>query len=255
MNIFKQFFVSLFSPKDISTFREQKVGKTILYVFLLSLLSVLPSFYYFSSAITNGFHAFQSTVQQDLPPFTIENGELHSDIKAPLTINKEDVTIIFDSTNTITQENISSSDNTIYFLKNELVYSMAGQSQSMPYNMLGSTAITKEDVLSFIQSANSILPVFIPITCGIIYLFSAAGKFIEVSILALIGLLLKNILGKMLTYGQLWRLSAYSITLPTIFFMVMDALKTVVPSGFFIYWFVSIIILVLSLKEIKTETP
>ena len=146
MNLFKQFFVSLFSPMDISTFRKQKIGKTILYVFLLSLLSVLPSFYYFNNAITDGFHAFQSTVQQDLPPFTIENGELHSDTTVPLTINKENITIIFDSTNTITQKDTSRSDNTIYFLKNELVYSMAGQSQSMPYNMLGNATITKEDV-------------------------------------------------------------------------------------------------------------
>lgn len=131
---------------------------------------------------------------------------------------------------------------------------MAGQSQSMPYNMLGNATITKEDVLALIESTNSILPFFIPITCTMIYLFSAVGKFIEISILALIGLLLKNILRKTLTYGQLWKLSAYSVTLPTIFFMIMDALKTVVPSGFFIYWFVSIIILVLTLKEVQTET-
>ena len=37
MNVFKQLIVSLYSPKDISTFHHQKIGKTFLYVLILTL--------------------------------------------------------------------------------------------------------------------------------------------------------------------------------------------------------------------------
>jgi Protein of unknown function (DUF1189) len=253
MNIFKQLIVSLYSPKDIATFHQQGIGKTILYVFLLTLLAVLPSFYYFNTSITTGFHVLEDTVQNELPPFTIENGELVADEQTPVTINKNDFSIIFDSTGTVDQTDVSGSDNTILFLKNEVIYSVSGQSQSMPYSTLGDITLTQEDLLSVINSIDSMLPVMIPLIDIIIYLFSASMKFIEVSVLALFGLALKNMMGKNISYRSLWRVAAYSVTLPTVFFTIMESLKTIVPSGFFIHWFVAIMMLVLTLKEISSK--
>jgi len=253
MNIFKQLIVSLYSPKDISAFRQQGIGKTILYVFLLTLISLLPTLYFFSTTTINGVNILRDTIQNDLPAFTIENGELLSDKTAPVTINKNDLTILFDSTGTVNQEDARRTTNSIFFLKNELTYTIGGQSQSMPYSMFNNMTITKDDLLELTSSMDSFLPILLPIISVVIYLFSTISKFIGVSFLALIGLALKNMLGKEIKYGRLWRLSAYSVTLPTIFFMIMDSLQTIVPSGFFIYWFVSIIILILVLKEIPSS--
>ena len=253
MNVFKQLIVSLYSPKDISTFRQQRIGKTFFYVLILTLLSILPSIYHFNTSMVNGMDTIKETVQKDLPPFTIENGELFSEETVPLTINKSDFTFVFDSTGTINQAEIDRANDTIFILKNELVYSASGVSQSMPYSMFGDVTITKDDLSSMLTSVDSILPITIPIVSLIVFLFSSIMKFIEVSILALFGLALKNILNKTSSYGQLWRMSAYSVTLPTLFFTIMDALKTVVPNGFFIHWLVAFIMLLLSLKEIPSE--
>ena len=253
MNIFKQLIVSLYSPKDIAKFHQQGIGKTILFVFFLTLISVLPSFYYFNTSIINGFNSLESTVQKDFPDFKIENGQLESETAAPITINKENLTIVFDSTGTINEEDVKQSNNSIFFLKDELIYTASGQSQSIQYSMLGNTTITQQDISKLFNKLDSILPVMIPITDALIYIFSAAMKFIEVSILALFGLLLKNLVGNNSPYRYLWRLSAYSITLPTIFFAIMDSLQTIVPGGFMIHWFVAIMMLMLSLKEIQPK--
>ena len=71
-------------------------------------------------------------------------------------------------------------------------------------------------------------------------------------ILSLIGLALKNIVSADLTYGKLWRLSAYSVTLPTIFFMIMEGIKAFVSNGF-LFWLVAIIMLVLVIKEFSSS--
>ncbi len=84
----------------------------------------------------------------------------------------------------------------------------------------------------------------------LLFIMTAAGKFIEVSFLAVIGLILKNAQRKTLNYQRLWKLSAYSITLSTIFFTIMRALVITVPSEFLVNWFVNFIILFLVLKEI-----
>ena len=69
------------------------------------------------------------------------------------------------------------------------------------------------------------------------------------TVLALIGLAIKNLTGRKLTYRQLWRMAAYSETLPTVFFTIMAALKTYVPNSFIINWFVIIIVLYLAINE------
>lgn len=252
MNIFKQLFLSLYSPKSIALWRNQGIGKTILFVFLLTLISVLPTAIYFSTALTGGLQAVQQSLEQNIPDFTIDNGQLHAD--EAVTLENEGFTIIFEPTGATEWDNISGSSNAIAFLKNEFVVSGGGTVEHFPYSTLGDMTISKADVLQFVEALDSLLAVILPIFFIIIYLFSSAMKFIGISVLALIGLLFNKQGADELKYRHLWRLAAYSITLPTIFFTVMDFFQTAVPFGFFLNWFVSILVLVLTLKEIpKTK--
>lgn len=115
MNIFKQMFKSLYSPKDISLYRFHGIGKTILYVFLLTLLSVIPTVYYISAAVINGLDAAQTAVKEQFPKFTIENGKLEAQQVAPIIINHDDFAIIFDSTGKVNEDDLSNEDNAIAF--------------------------------------------------------------------------------------------------------------------------------------------
>ncbi|WML50661.1 DUF1189 family protein [Neobacillus sp. PS3-34] len=63
------------------------------------------------------------------------------------------------------------------------------------------------------------------------------------------GLLIKNLTGRKLHFRQLWRMAAYSETLPTLFFTIMAAIQTTVPKDFLINWLVAIIVLFLAINE------
>jgi hypothetical protein len=252
MNIFTQFVKSLYSPKDIAKFRFQGIGKTILYVFLLTLLSVLPSTFYTAAAIHDAFAAAKETMESKIPSFTIDHGELKSDLKEPLTINNGSFTIIFDSTGAVEQEDMAGMDATFGMLKGEAVLAVGGETNAFPYTLISDGTMTKKEVTSMINSAASSLPIFIGLLFIAIYVFSSGIKFIEISMLALFGLLLKNLAGKNLQYRHLWRMAAYSITLPTIFFTIMSLLKTQVPYSFMINWFVASMLLLLAIKEVPS---
>ncbi|UAC47264.1 DUF1189 domain-containing protein [Bacillus aquiflavi] len=239
-----------YSPRDIAAFRFQGIGKTILYVFLLTLLSVTPISYYFGKTIFEGITAISNTIKDELPPFTIENGKLYSDKKTPVTINDDEITIIFDSTGTIDRKTLENTDHAIALLQNEFLFITAGQIQATSYSMFSNTTISKDDLEGFITSLDSVLPIVISILVLIIFLFASGIKFIEVSILALIGLLLKNMTESPLQYRHTWRMAAYSITIPTTFFTIMTFLKTPIPNGFLINWLVSTTILYLAIKEV-----
>ncbi|MEH7657359.1 DUF1189 family protein, partial [Bacillus velezensis] len=51
MSIFTQLAKSVYSPKDMALFRFQKIGKTILYIMLLCLITTIPRTFFYGSFI------------------------------------------------------------------------------------------------------------------------------------------------------------------------------------------------------------
>lgn len=250
MNVFAQFYKSTYSPKDIAAYRFQGIGKTILFVFLLSLISILPSVIFISTSIITGIDTARAIINDKLPSFVIKNGQLTADTPVPLTINKDNFTIILDPTGAVTLNELNGSDHTFAILKNEFVFVAGGKTENYAYSMLNETKITNQDILHFVDMVNGVKFIVIPVLSLFLYLFTCAANFIEISVLAFIGILLKNWTGKKLNYRQLWRMAAYSETLPTLFFTIMAAIKTMVPWSFLINWFVIIVILYLAINEI-----
>ncbi len=250
MNIFKQLYKSIYSPKDIALFRFQGIGKTILYVFFLTLISILPSVIHFSSALTTGIDTARTIINDELPDFSIQDGHLSAETKVPITLNKDNFSIILDPTGAISADDVKDEGNSFAMLEDEFALSAGGRFDTYPYSMLEGLNISKGDLLDFLNTIGGMKWVIIPVVSVFLYLLASAGSFIEVTVLALIGLLLKNLLGRKLNYRQLWRMAAYSETLPTIFFTIMAAIKTTVPNSFMINWFVVIIVLYLAINEI-----
>jgi hypothetical protein len=108
--------------------------------------------------------------------------------------------------------------------------------------------VSKDDAINL---AGEIKSLFVPVLIILIFLFSAAGKFIEVTLLAVLGIFIKNMQGKKnVPYRQLWNMAAYTVTLATVFFAIMTLLRTAVPSPVLLNWFVHFVILYLAVKEI-----
>jgi hypothetical protein len=250
MNIFKQFFKSLYSPKDIAIFRFQGIGKTILFVFFLTLISVLPSIFYLSTTLSTGLDTARTVIGDEFPSFSIKNGQLTTTTNVPIKINRDNFTIILDPTGAVSESDVEDEGNAFALLKDKFVLVTGGRTDTSPYSMLEGIDITKKSLLNFIDSIDGVKGIIIPVISLFLYLISSAANFIEISVLALIGLAIKNLSGRKLNYRQLWRMAAYSETLPTIFFTIMAAIKTTVPNSFLINWFVAIIVLYLAINEI-----
>ena len=92
MSIFTQLAKSVYSPKRYGAFPFQKIGKTILYIMLLCLITTIPRIFY-GSVIQDGVNMVNKVIEKDLPDFKIENGELTADIDQP--IEKEDGNALF----------------------------------------------------------------------------------------------------------------------------------------------------------------
>jgi hypothetical protein len=255
MNIFTQLFKSLYSPRDIARFRFQGIGKTILYVFFLTFISALPMTYHFANGFLEGIKHTGELLKNELPAFTIENGELSSSATEPVIIDKSGFHIVFDSTGQTTKEDVERYTNAIGFLKHEIVLVANSEAQYYDYAMFQNMKLTDQDVLSFIETLQSLMPVIVPVTFVILYIFASASKFIAITFLAFIGLIIRGTLGKNIKYRHTWIMSAYAVTLSTIFFTIMESLQVIVPYSLAIHWFVSITVLFLAIKEIPSPKP
>ena len=255
MNIFKQLWLSLYSPKDIAKYRFQGIGKSILYVFLLVFISTIPAFVYTSLDIHNGLTSFEKAVQNELPSFRIADGKLTTHATAPIIYNDEDFTVIVDGTGEMTISDVQlQDDQALALLQTQFVLITNGLVQTQPYELFEGFVITLEDIQGFLSQMDGMFAIFLTIIGVVTYLLAAGLLFFEISLLALFATLLFNVARKNLKYRHMWILTAYSVTLSTVFFTIMSAFKTTVIGGSFINWAVSLIILYLVLKEIPVPT-
>ncbi|SFC51066.1 Maltodextrin utilization protein YvdJ [Bacillus sp. 491mf] len=246
MSIFIQLFKSLYAPKEMALFRFQKIGKTILYIMLLCLLATVPKTILLGDFIHEGINLIDRSIEKDVPDFKIENGELHANISKPIIKDETDFIFVFDPNATDTKAYPNRDG--IFILKNKMVSTAQQQTQSFPYSDLGNTTFEKKDakeIVSFIDSISSVAIFLIGI---FIYLFELFITFLGVSLLAFIGSAMSGV--RKLSYKQVWTLTAYSFTIPTIFFMIMDLLKINVPFSLFIFIGVVLVVLYLTIKEV-----
>ncbi|MCH1624946.1 DUF1189 domain-containing protein [Fredinandcohnia quinoae] len=250
MSIFKQLIKSLYSTKDMAKFRFQGIGKTILFVFLLSLISAIPSGLYMSTGLVNGINSLQTIFEDEIPSFTIENGTLSSALKEPFIRENDQFVFIIDSSGYTTVKNLQEYENALALIQDEVIIRTNNQSQTIDYQMFEGVLMNEEDVVQLIHTFESLMPIMLTVMMIIMYLVISFISFLQVAILAILGLILKNVLGLRLKYRHTWILAAYSMTIPTIFFTIMAALDIQVPYGGPLNWFVSTIVLYLALKEI-----
>ncbi|OIJ22168.1 hypothetical protein BKP45_05700 [Anaerobacillus alkalidiazotrophicus] len=253
MNIFQQFFKSIYSPQTVAKFRNQGIGKTILYVFVLMLISVSVSAIQLGTGISNTVNNFQVALKTDIPDFELKNSVLTSELEEPLFITIDGEQFIFDTTGSLTIRDIEQNyTHVLALLETEAVFITEGITESFRYREFGNLNFTKEQVEEITSSVINLLPLIIAVVVLILYFFLTAMKFIGVFFLSFIALLIRKKLDLILPYKKVWILSAYAVTLPTIFFAITDALYIFIPFSFTLYWVVAIIMIYLIFKEIST---
>ncbi|HHY72997.1 MAG TPA: DUF1189 domain-containing protein [Bacillus bacterium] len=256
MNIFQQFLKSIYSPKDVALFRFQGVGKTIGYVFLLMFISTVIVGISLGNDFLKWTEITNEKVMNELPNFELKKGTLTSELDSPIIQENNEFTFIFDTTGQITANDVSKYSNAIGLLKKEAIIISESEKQQLPYSNFGDISINKNTVINFIAKFKSLFYVILPMIFLLIYLFQTCLKFIGISVLALIGLMLSKQTSRKLRYNSLWILSAYAVTIPTIFFAITNALKIIIPFAFLLYWATASIVLYLIIVEIpKAKAP
>lgn len=247
MTIFQQFIKSLYSTTTISRFRFQKIGKSILFVFFLSFLSILPTSFHLSKTLKEEMKLATTFIKHEVPAFEIKNGKLQTEKKQIL---KKEGDILFEYNPTSTQPDTSfkSYQQGIALLKDNVYILQNGKGQTFSYTVFQNSILNKETLVSFIETLNSLFPIIVGGIMLVMFFFSSFSYFMSTLFLMIVGNFLS--LPTPLSYKHLFTLSCYCLTIPTVFFFITDTLQIQVIFSSFIFTFSGLFVLYTVIKEL-----
>lgn len=242
MSIIQLFIKSLYSPLHIARFRFQKIGKTILYIFFLMLLASIPASIALSQSLSQVSAELDTILQEDVPEFSIENGQLISEAEGPQYIGEGDDEMVFDPSGEITAAEMAEANQSA-LLQEEVVIGSGGGSQVYSYSQAGNISFTKQELSNLASSLQDVLYILIPVAVIGLYLLNTTLKFVGIFALSVFGLMIRKASPIPLPYRFIWIMSAFAVTLPTIATTLLDLLPFQIPVGFTIYWLLAFFML------------
>lgn len=208
-NIFQQFAFSFVPPK-YSGLTKVKIGSMIGFVVLLTLLATILQFIWFSLAFAVVMNP--KTLEENLPEFSIKNGELS--ISEEVILDQDRMLIyITDEQDLFTYEDAKTLTNKGYTQvilvgKKNFALMQNGQFQEAKYKDFGKDFSLDRDWL-----INELIPiVWVCIAIGFVFYF--VGRvfwyFFCAVIYLLIGLIICAVMNKKIPAGALYRTAVYA---------------------------------------------
>jgi hypothetical protein len=252
MTVWKQFVISLVSPKKIADFIQVKKRLAIAFISFLLLICLLPSSIMVSVMMNGAYTQFQSFMKSEkVPDFNLKNGILTSNQKKPIVSNFEGGVFVFDTSGSYTKEQAMEKKARVAVLKNELLLVNNGRTQVIEYKDYKDFSLSKSSLNRYIELFGNLKWVIIFLFLFVRFTFTFLLTLLIVSMLAMIGLGLNTSLQQQMGFGRVWVLSAFAITLPTVFDEMLKAIGVILPFSFVLYFFACCIVLFFVLREVS----
>ncbi|PFH84845.1 DUF1189 domain-containing protein [Bacillus sp. AFS088145] len=251
MNIFKQFWFSLYSPKTISRYRLQKIGKTIFFLFLLAILYTLPGFFSFEKNVKLQVNNVSDLLKDNIQSISLNKGAITINDNTPFERNIGEYKYAFYPNETVIPSKLKNEQFAVVVLKNRVIIKNDKGEQDFPYPSLKSTKINKADVSKFIKNIKEALPVFLIALFFLFYLGSCIFIFIVATLLAFLTALFKST--KHLPFRQRFAMVSYSLTLPTVIYLLLGLLKINIPFQTLIFILITVGMYTLTIKNLPSK--
>ncbi|GAA0457731.1 DUF1189 family protein [Alkalibacillus silvisoli] len=246
VNIFKRFIWSLYEFKNIATFRFEKIRKSILYLFTLMLILAIPYAVIMAVDSQHAVNQLNNSEYVESLNFNYEGDSLTFNDHEEL-YEDDDISIA------ITQEGFENASNSIilYLQENEATLI----TERNHYSFLYDDVLTNGDfnLLELVQGLDQFILTLIFVSSFIYLILSIVIKLAEVSLLALAGLVGIKSINRQATYSEVWKLSVYVVTLPTLIVSLIQWTGFQQDISGIIFWLGSFIILYMVLKNIPQQ--
>jgi hypothetical protein len=240
---------SFYSTKKVAQYRFQGLGKTFLFIFLLSIVSVVSLYFSTKDNYDVLVNKYIPEFRDNIPEFKVINGELRTNSGSEETYEFDDFTVIL-SPESIRPSVDLKTPVQLELLKDKVSFTADNRTETINYKDLATDDFSSDFIKTSIDDLLGISNVFYLIFLIFSYIIAFIMLLIQISILGLISKILSKRMNKYLKYRQLWILSSYGIVIPTVFVAIMESLNTTIPFQSLIFWFSALYVMYNILKEV-----
>lgn len=254
-NYFSAFINSILKPKEYIFFYKSTKRQAIKYIFILSLVMGMigysrPAYNYY-----NFITIISKEVQKQFPQFEFRKGELYVYGQQPYSFNKGDLSVVIDTTGSINEDKLNDYSKIILILKDRAFYKSNNFNiDEVKYYILDDLSFNKEILVKYINLFKIGTAVIIGLFPILIFF---ANIFLSV-VVSLLGTIVNSVLKADIKYGDLFKLSLYSMTTPILTASILRFIGVKELMLNYVYIAVAFVYLFLAIKniilnEVETE--
>lgn len=249
LNFFKRIYYSAAGFDNYRHFISQRIGKSVIYLLLLSLIlgliGLIQPFIMFNKLMDEVI----VDIDKSLPDFTLENGKLHVEGKMPIIIEGA-TTIIIDTSGNTDESILSKYDSVILITQDKMIQKNFASTQDTNFSVFAGVKMNKENIKKMLPIMKG-LSIFIFI---IMPFFVIAGRFISAFAVSIIGIIVNSSKNLNLPYRDIFAISAHSLTVPLLIGIILDLVGIPMLYSTVIFYLISGIYIWGALNSIKKHT-
>ena len=247
MNFFNQVKESVIDFKFYKHIKDNRFGKSFLYLFLLLLIiySMLTVRNYL--LVKSIMEQAASGLRESIPEFQLENGKFSFEGEMPFYISSSTNAIfVIDTTGTLDEKSLQETTTGILITEDAIHLKSNIQQQTLNFSEMKDAKLTKADLIELLPGLSWWVLVFMLIS----FVFVVAGQLLFAVILALIGLAISSSQNVDLKYKHVLNFSIYALTLPMLLDLAVDIAGLPIPQlvFFMIYTAVAALYLLFAIK-------
>jgi hypothetical protein len=245
-----KFAYSFFDFAAYKEFLVQGLGKSILYIFLVTLIfstiTNLNTINKFISETSN----IQTYFTKNAPKFELKNGLFTMDSTEPVYYKNDSQTLIVDTTGKTNKSIVESYSDAIYIDSNELIIKQNYKTiQVMKFSDIPELNLTNKIIQRMLELSKIIIPVILLIFNPIIsFVANLISGFL---ILAPISLFMSSLMNVKLNYSKVCILNFYAMTLPLLLEALLNISGIALPEFYIVFYLITLIYCGLAIRELK----
>lgn len=250
MNFVHKFAYSFFDFASYKEFLVQGLGKSVLYIFLVTLIFSTITNMYSLSNINAEISDIQYNLVHNAPPFELKNGLLSVDSDEPIYYKHDGQVLIVDTSGKTSSSALDTSKNGVYMNANEFVIKQNYTTiQTVKFTDLDKLFITNKIAENMLDLSKLIIPLLLLILSPLIGLVENL-----LSVFLILGpacSFISSFMGARLNYARACTLSFYAMTLPLLLEALLAVAGIALPEFVVVFYIITLIYCVLAIKQLK----
>ena len=250
MNILAAIPQSCMNFKFYKEVAQQKVWKSILYLFLLLFIVAIILSINYGVKVQQVINEGKEKAKQYLPEIRIINGQAQVDVQQPYTVYKDETFIfMIDTTGQYTAIDTAYKAGALLTQTKLIFKESEFQSRQYELSQVPNLVINKQTIDQWAKIAVVVLWIALPLG---LYLYLIFVKWFQIVMFSLFALSLNNTMKTNLKYAQLLSIGIYALTAP----IILDLIYALVgrPNSVFIWLYIGVYAIYIFMA-IKSQKP